>query len=434
MVDYRTLRRARDIAPTGLHLKTLVAIRWTAAVGQLLAVLIVAYLLEFEMPVGPLLGGIAILAATNFYLASRRRSRRWLTVGRATLILGFDILQLGVLLGMTGGLNNPFAVLLLTPVAVSATILSRGATLRLCLLGFVAITLLAFVHLPLPWGPSGIELPPIYILGSWTALCVALVFIAAYVWTASDESRRLTSALAKSEEELAKERELSSLGALAAAAAHELGSPLATIAVVAKELSLQVKPGTDLAEDIELIRGQSDRCRDILHQLEKHPTADGGEPFHRLPLTALVEAAAEDHVPDDIDFEIIFDQAPEHPEPNVPRSPEFLNGIGNLISNAGQFARDRVEVHVSWNREVVDLVVRDDGPGFPNSVLKAAGEPYISTRAGEDGHMGLGIFVATTLLEKMGAQVTFENAGGARVNVQWPRDALIRANIAGSGT
>ncbi len=417
--------------PAGLNLKTLVAIRWTAVAGQIATVMVVAYMLNFALPIAALLAGIAILVGSNLYLGFGRRGRRWLTVRRATWVLGFDILQLAFLLGLTGGLLNPFVVLMLAPVAVSATILTRNTTLKLCVLDFAAITWLAFWHLPLPWAGSGIALSPIYVLGSWTAMSVALVFIAAYVWTASDEARRLSSALAKSEAALAKERELSSLGALAAAAAHELGSPLATIAVVAKELSLQVPPGSDLAEDIDLLRSQSDRCRDILHQLEERPPADGGEPFHLLSLTALVETAAEDHLPDEIDFDILAVLEQEGPEPEVPRSPEFLNGIGNLISNAGQFARTRVEVRVGWNAKTVTVVVQDDGPGFPNSVLRSAGEPYISTRAGVDGHMGLGIFVATTLLEGMGATVSYENAGGARVNVVWPRSKLASEADAG---
>lgn len=410
-----------DWVPAGLNLMTLVVIRWVASVGQAAAILIVGYLLKYNLPLVACAAAIALLAGSNLYVGSHRRRRNWLTVRRATWILGFDIVQLGILLGLTGGLVNPFAVLLLAPVAVSATILSRRATLVLSELCFLTITMLAFLHFPLPWGPDGIRLPVIYTLGSWTALCVALVFVGAYVWTASDDARRLSSALAQSEADLAREREMSSLGALAAAAAHELGSPLATIAVVAKELSRQVPKDSPFAEDIDLLTSQSDRCREILHGLENRRDADGGAPYHRLLLSALVEAAAEDHVPDEIAFDIVVDPESVGPEPELIRSPEFLNGIGNFLSNAGQFARSLVEVRIRWDDETVELVIADDGPGFSNSVLKSAGEPYISTRAGVDGHMGLGIFIATTLLERLGAQLSFSNADGAVVSVQWSR-------------
>ena len=216
---------------------------------------------------------------------------------------------------------------------------------------------------------------------------------------------------------------MSALGALAAAAAHELGSPLATIAVVSKELQSAVPADSPIREDIELLKSQSDRCRNILTGLSRRPGNDG-DPFETLPLSTLVELATDAHVPDEIDMEIVIDESCEGPEPRVRRTPEFLNGLGNFASNAGQFARQRITIRLYWTACDVRVAVHDDGPGFSSSVLQVLGEPYMSTRAGRDGHMGLGVFIATTLLERIGGETTFRSRKGAEILVCWPRDVL----------
>jgi two-component system sensor histidine kinase RegB len=312
---------------------------------------------------------------------------------------------------------------------VSATALSRGQTAALAALAIVCITFLAFFHLPLPWGEAyGFELPRTYLLGVWTALAVAVVFIASYVWSVVEEARRVADALTASEAALAREQRLSALGGLAAAAAHELGSPLATIAIAAKELRDQIPPDSAAMEDVELLISQSRRCRDILAGLAQAPeAAQGAAAIVEAPLLGLVEEAAENHVPPGIALGIAIDEGASGPEPLVPRSPEILQGLGNFIQNAGQFARNSVQLAIGWDDAQVWIVVADDGPGFPPWLLSNLGEPYVSTRAGDGEHMGLGVFIATTLLNRTGARVSFQNRNGARVVLVWERRVIDRA-------
>jgi two-component system sensor histidine kinase RegB len=238
----------------------------------------------------------------------------------------------------------------------------------------------------------------------------------------------MAEALAAAEMVLAREQRLSALDGLAAAAAHGLGTPLATIAVVAKELSREVPPGSPLAEDVELLLSQSARCRDILAGIAQTPENRAADPFDRLPISQLVEAAAEPHMGGPAEIDIIIEDDVAGTEPLLARSPEMLSGLGTLIQNAAQFAASCVMVTVRWDERHVVIGVQDDGPGFPPAVLAAIGEPFISTRAGDSEHMGLGIFIAQTLLARLGAELFFGNraVGGAEVVIRWPRTILER--------
>lgn len=420
----RGVARLRLIRGDRLHLRTLALIRWVAATGQTITVLMVYFGLGFDLPLLLCLAVIATLVLSNLVLSHPRVARARLGNRAAAILLGFDVVQLAVLLYVTGGLENPFAILIIAPVVVSATILSRGATIALTLLAFASISVLAYFHTPLPWSPEVLELPAVYILGIWTALAVASVFISTYVWSVSEEARRMSDALAATQTLLARQQQLSALGGLAAAAAHELGSPLATIAVVAKELSREIQPDSPLAEDVDLLMSQSDRCREILAGLSRAPEVSGGDPFDRLPLTQIVEAAAEPYHSDAVDLEIVTAADTAGPEPVLARNPELFSGLGTLIQNAVQFARHEVVVSSYWDEWLARVVIHDDGPGFPPAVMAALGEPFVSTRAHEEDHMGLGIFIAQTLLQRIGADLSFANRDGAEVVIQWPRAIL----------
>lgn len=410
-----------------LGLRTLILIRWIAVAGQTVTILIVHLGFGFALPVVSCLFVVALTALSNLMLSVRMPVRARLGNVGAGLLLGFDMLQLGMLLYLTGGLENPFAILILAPVTVAATILSRGPTLALTILAMVLVTLLAFFRAPLPWTGETVSLPFPYALGVWTALCVASAFIAAYIWSVADEARRMSDALAETEASLNRARTLSAVGGLAAAAAHELGSPLATIAVVAKELSREVPEDSPLAEDVALLISQSDRCRNILAGLSQRPDMADHRPLERLTFSALVAQASEPYGDTGVAVEIVSESASESPEPEAPESHEFLHGVGNIIQNAVQFARTRVALTLYWDDETVRLAVRDDGPGFAAPVLASLGEPYISTRGGAQGHMGLGVFIAQTLLESGGAELAFANRGGAEVVIRWPRDMFERS-------
>jgi len=409
-----------------ISLRTLVPIRWVAIAGQASTVLIVHYGLGYRLPLLPALGVVAGSVLLNVVLILLRQAAARLGERDAALCLGYDILQLAILLYLTGGLQNPFSTLILAPVTVAATILSRRPVIALSVLAVAAISVLALWHMPLPWRTEPLVFPPELILGIWVALVLATVFIGGYTWSVAQEARRLRDAVTATQLALAREQRISAVGALAAAAAHELGSPLATIAVVAKELAHDLPEDSPHAEDAALLLSQSERCRRILAELARQPEHDGGSPYTRLPISALVETAGAQHQHDGV--KLIFATAgqPGPEEPLVRRSPEIMHGLNNLIQNAVQFARREVSVTTFWDKAAVTVEIADDGPGFPMHLLGRLGEPYISTRAGAADHMGLGIFIAQSLLERSGARLVFDNLpeGGAHVAISWNRANL----------
>ncbi|GLK66407.1 ActS/PrrB/RegB family redox-sensitive histidine kinase [Hansschlegelia plantiphila] len=411
-----------------LRLDTLVRLRWLAVAGQSLAVVVVHVGLAAPLPIAACLAVIACSAGLNVALRLLFPINYRLKVPAAGLLLGYDLLQLAALLYLTGGLENPFAVLFLAPVMISATALPPRVT---ALLGAVVVGLATFLashHRPLPWpGPSLIDLPFLYVLGVWVALMLALVFIGVYAWRVAEEARELSQALAATELVLAREQHLSALDGLAAAAAHELGTPLATIALVAKELERALTPGPH-EDDFKLLREQVARCREILKTLTS--LDEGGAPFERMALRHMLEEIAEPHRNFGVALEVTAQGDPAL-EPAWLRNPSVLYGVGNLVENAVDFAEARVSVAGRWSADRVDVAIDDDGPGFAPEIIGRLGEPYVSTRsAGRDtpheaGGLGLGFFIAKTLLERSGAQVSLSNAPppahGARIRVSWPR-------------
>jgi two-component system sensor histidine kinase RegB len=417
---------AADPESGRISLRTLVPIRWLAIVGQALALLTVHFGLGFYLPLIPAFLVVAASALLNVVLIVRRQVARELSERYAALCLGYDLLQLAALLYLTGGLQNPFSILFLAPVTVAATILSRRLVIVVSIVAVAAISALALWHFPLPWRTDPLVFPPEITVGAWTALVLATVFIALYTWSVAQDARRLRDAVAATQLALAREQQVSAVGALAAAAAHELGSPLATIAVVAKELVRELPSGSPHAEDAALLLSQSERCSRILAELSQRPQEDGGSPYTRLSISTLVEAAGEPYR--DRGIRLIFAAAgsPEDGEPQVRRSPEIIHGLNNLIQNAVQFARREVTVTTFWDRHRVAVEITDDGPGFMLHLLNRLGEPYLSSRSGAENHMGLGIFIAQSLLERSGARLTFENLdeGGAHVAISWNRTNL----------
>src|SRR6266851_4904234 len=418
----------------GVSLRRLISMRWVAVTGQAAAVLAVHFGLGFDLPVVPALAVVSASALINLGHAVLRRPHRRLSERDATITLAYDVLQLGLLLFLTGGLENPFAILMIAPVTVAATILSRRSVIVLSALAIIAITLLAVEHWPLPWrGPPPV-LSAVYVFGIWAALVLSTIFIAAYAWSVAGEARRVRDAYAATQLALAREQRISAVGALAAAAAHELGSPLGTIAVVAKELVRELPADSPYAEDAALMLSQSERCRTILAELAHRPEAEGSSPFTRLPISALVEAAGAPYRAGGVRG-IYATTTSTGEEPLVARRPEIMHGLGNLIQNAIQFASREVPATIAWDRDAVTVEIVDDGPGFAPHLLPRLGQPYLSSRQpahgsksqpgghregdGDGQHMGLGIFIAQTLLERTGARLDFANLpeGGAQMVV-----------------
>jgi two-component system, sensor histidine kinase RegB len=428
----------------GLRLQTLVRLRWLAVGGQTTAVLFVYVVLDFPLPLGPCLAVIALSAWLNLLLSLRWRSSLRLHDRYATLLLSYDILQLAGLLYLTGGLENPFSFLFLVPVTVSATTMPLNRTLVLGALTLGVITALAFLRMPLPWyAGEPLELPGIYIAGMWTALVSGLVFSVTYVNRIAREARQMSDALTATEIIHAREQQLSALDGLAAAAAHELGTPLATIALVAKELKRELPAEGQVAEDLDLLISQTARCREILSRLADRE-AQRDEMFASLKLTVMIEEIVAPLRDGDIIFAVsarAFEDADGQgaAEPLIWRNPAIKYGLGNLIENAADFARTRVDIEARWGPADVAVTITDDGPGFSQEVIDRLGEPYVTTRPGygldeadsspaQSEGMGLGFFIASRLLERSGATVTLANRAepghGARVRVSWPREAI----------
>jgi two-component system sensor histidine kinase RegB len=425
-----------------LRLQTSLRLRWFAVAGQLLAIAVVSLVLGFSMPVGPALAIVAASAWLNVLLRLRSPARHWLSVPHGTGLLAYDTLQLGALLYLTGGIENPFMPMIVAPVLVSATSLPSRSTILLGVLAGSITLMLVFFHLPLPWADSQtFALPPLYKWGILIAILTAMVFQALFAWRLSRETRLMSAALAATEQILAREQKLHALDGLAAAAAHELGTPLATITLVAKELTREVPPGSPLAEDLALLQSQAVRCREILQKLTRSPT--GRDPLHAmLTVTQLIEEAVEPYraYKTKVHVDIGPDPAAvgaSRREPIGERKPGIIYGVGNLLENAVDFARSEVRVTARWTSDVVTVSITDDGPGFPPELIESLGDPYVTTRPSvsraskEDGApsgLGLGFFIAKTLLERSGAELALENRQGreegAIVRVTWPRGAF----------
>lgn len=434
-----------------LRLQTLVKLRWIAVLGQLVATGVVSGLFGYDMPVGYCLGLIACSAWLNVFLSIRYPARHRPSVGFASALLVYDIVQLGLLLYLTGGIENPFAVLLVAPVTVSAAALPPLNTVLLGVLATASALALVTSYLPLPWLAGGrVELPFLYKIGIFAAIEACMTFLAFYAWRLTKEAREMSAALAATEHVLAREQKLHALDGLAAAAAHELGTPLGTIVLTTKEMMKGMAKDDPHLDDVALLSEQAQRCREILQKLTRQP--DAQDPMHSsVSVRDLISEAAGPYrshfIPVMIEAGAVPGADGKLPtEPVGERKPGVIYGIGNIIENAIDFARNKVEVTAHWSGSEVTVSIADDGPGFSAGVFDTLGEPYVTTRplaapkkdketlrkreeggrgSGKMTGLGLGFFIAKTLLERSGAVLAFENRAapqhGAIVRITWSR-------------
>ncbi|QRM53695.1 ActS/PrrB/RegB family redox-sensitive histidine kinase [Sinorhizobium sp. BG8] len=412
-----------------LRLETLIRLRWLAVAGQSITVIVVGLWLAFPLPIVPAGVLIALLAGVNFFLAVRYPPAHRLTPEAALALLAFDLCQLIALLFITGGLSNPFAPLICVPVIISSSSQSIRHSLVLGILAVAGITALAFSPFPLPWFPGTLlVVPPILMAGFWFAITSTTAFAAFYSYRVSREASELSDALAATELVLQREKHLSQLDGLAAAAAHELGTPLATISVVAKEMERELGKDERFGEDVHLLRSQSERCRDILRRLTTLSAADE-EHMRNLPLSSLLEEVMAPHREFGIRLSLV-EKAGRDGEPIGKRNPGILYGLGNLLENAVDHAKEEVTVTADHGPDKVTIIIEDDGEGYPPDILLRIGEPYVTKRQRDEraGGLGLGLFIAKTLLERSGARLSFGNRlgglPGARVVVEWPRSRM----------
>ncbi|MFU1478371.1 sensor histidine kinase RegB [Roseovarius sp. C7] len=438
-------------APTGpetlghwIRLRTLVLLRWWAVSGQI-AALVIGYLafdLVFDVGLCFLVIGASVvsnLAASLVYPATKR-----LNEPENLLFVMFDLLQLGLMLYLTGGLNNPFSILVVGPVIVSASSLSARSTIFLGLTAIAIVTVLLWFHVPLQTA-AGLVLimPELFRVGFWFALVIAVIFLGVYSRWVVSEMHAMSDALQATQMALAREQKLTDLGGVVAAAAHELGTPLATIKLTSSELADDLPDGSDARDDALLIREQADRCRDILRSMGRA----GKDDLHlrHTPLGALVEEAAEPHM--NRGKEVIVEHRADDAtgfQPMVQRRPEVIHGLRNLIQNAVDFAADTVWIESRWDSDRITLRIMDNGPGYPPHLLGRIGDPFMRRRSAPSDRlrpeyegMGLGLFIAKTLLERSGADLSFANGvdsfgaghrksarSGAFVEVSWPRTRI----------
>lgn len=443
-----------------IKLGTLVRLRWLAILGQTLAVLLVWLILGYQFQAILCLALVGLSAWLNLYLHFQIRNSVRLAPGPATGLLAYDSAQLGGLLYLTGGLLNPFALLLLVPAVVSATMQPARYTVPLTILITCIATLLVFFHMPLPWADATPpEFPVLYVMGIWLAIIITMLFLSIYAHRIAQEGHLLANALSATELILANEQHLTTLDGLATAAAHELGTPLSTIQLVAKELERELDPADPLREDAQLLRSQAERCRDILGKL-RSLSGDDHANFTKMRLSSLISELVEPFDAFGVEIVQAYPSGTDE-QPILWRNPGVIYGLSNLIENAVDFASSRVDIEAQWNDKSLTLRISDDGPGFSDAILKRLGDPYVTSRSGlvqsdadatsgpsvettrsqgvTGGGLGLGFFIAKTLLERSGGRVEIRNRkqakgqkkpenthknSGAVVDIYWPRAVL----------
>ena len=420
-MNFTTLFRLRE--NLNLDKKTLVILRWIAIIGQLTAINLVYFYLKLDFPVFLSHFILFLGLATNLYLQFGIRSII-LKDFNASIFLIYDLCQLTGLLYLTGGISNPFSILMIIPAIVSSTFLSTGTTLILGCLTIAFLLLLTIFHYPLPGlHDHSITFPKLYLTGYFLAIIVGLVFLSYFGIRFSGESKRRSDAINKVQQVIAKEYELESLGGQAAAAAHSLGTPLATISVVASELKKEIGENSEHSKDIDLLISQTKRCGEILKQISKKQIKDD-EFFSKTTIEELLEEIVETFKETTSKkLKLNFDENKK--KFDFQRSPELIYGLRNFIGNAVKFAKSTVEIRVKSNFKNLNVSINDDGPGFPEDVKEFLGEPYIQSKSTEvslNAGTGLGTFLGKTLLERRSAHLSFSKdnkLGGASVYITW---------------
>lgn len=418
---------AENAAKVGLGL--LIRSRWIAILGQLTLIIGVHYGLGHILPLWPALWLIIASLLLNLACVSQQRQIRELDNRTLLGLLIFDVIQLSALLYLTGGMSNPFAILLLAPVVLAATVLPMRLVMWLVSGMIVAMTVITLYHQPIPWKPPGMVMPALYLVGCWMSMVMASFFICIVVSLIQRRNDKITRALIVTQMALAREQRMSALGALAAAAAHELGSPLATLRLVATEMARELPADHPLAEDIHLMVQETGRCRDILAELARHPDQEAVQhPHNHATLAQILVQALSPHTLPHLTVDIDNLLPEEWRDYPILITPELLHGLGNLLQNACQFARRHVTITLTAEADTIRIIIQDDGPGFSHHILHRLGEPYVSGRGDSNGgNLGLGVFIARTLLERTGADIMFEqrdNEGATQV-IRWSWDKFM---------
>jgi two-component system sensor histidine kinase RegB len=428
-MDFSTLFRTKE--NLNLDKNTLTILRYIAIFGQFIAINIVFFYLNLEFPIIESYLIISLGLLTNLFLQFRVKVNQ-LKDTYASMFLLYDLMQLSILLYLTGGILNPFSILLIIPTIVSSTFLSMGTTIILGALTTSFLFILTHFHLPLPGMNTNIfAVPNFYKLGILSSILIGLIFLSYFGIRFSGESKKRAEALNKLQEVISKEYELESLGGQAAAAAHSLGTPLATISVVAKELKKEIGDNKEISKDIDLLISQTKRCSEILKKISKKQIEEDSF-FSLIKLEDLLEEiinSFKETSSKKIELYVENDQN----KIDIRRTPEIIYGLRNFIGNAVKFSKSRIEITLRSNDKIIEIRISDDGPGIPEDIIKIIGEPYIKSKSNElspNSGLGLGTFLGKTLLERKNAKLLFKKnseLGGALVTVSWDTKNFIDA-------
>ena len=406
-----------------LDKKTLVILRWIALVGQYLTISVVFFIFKFELPFFYCSLVIFLGVLTNFYLQFRFKKNQ-LNNFASTFFLFYDLFQLSLLLYLTGGITNPFAILLIVPAIVSSTFLNLKSTISLSIITIIILVVLTAYNLPLPhYGELHFHIPDTYLYALPIAIMITLIFLTYFGFRFGIESRKRTEALNRLELILAKEHELESIGLQAAAAAHSLGTPLSTITVVVRELEKEIGGNPKYAKDIELLLSQTKRCSDILRNLSQDQLQDDIF-FSNIKIEELLSEIVRSFT-EISDKKISLFIKKNELNPQIERTLEINYGLRNFIGNAVKYSKSKIDIVLISNNKITEVIISDDGPGFSEDIINVLGEPYIRSKneiISSKSGLGLGTFIGKTLLERMKANVQFGKStelNGAMVKIKW---------------
>ena len=399
---------------SNILLSNLIKIRWIAISGQLFTILLVFFYFKISIPVVACLCIVFISGSINIYSLVTDKINNYLSDKEAFYFLLFDTIQLGILLYLTGGIYNPFSLLLIAPLIISASYLPIIYSIGLLFLSILIVILISNFYLPIEWNESFI-VPKFFIYGLTLSLIISLIFISIYVYLFANSSRRISEALSQTRSTLANQKKISEIGSLSAAAVHELSTPLNTIFLVLNDLREEesVKNNNNIKKEVDLLKSQAERCRNILLTLSKNPENLKDNFFDKTTISNLVKINFDKFNNRNIVLEINLKSNQD--EPRILFKDELVYGIGNIIQNAIQHAISKIIIDISWNQKDFIIIVSDDGIGFIDEVFDQIGQPYISK---QKIGMGLGIFIAKNLIENIGGSISFKNINDSGASVE----------------
>ena len=405
-------------------LSNLVKIRWLAITGQLLTILTVYFVFGIQIPLFLCLFVIFVSTLINVLTLNFKKNNNYLTDNEAFFFLLYDTIQLAILLFLTGGIYNPFSLLLIAPLIISASYLRIVFSVVLSILSIIIVAIISFFYIEINWNEN-FDVPGLFTYGLVLSLIISFVFITIYVDIFARSSRKISQALNRTSIALANQKKLSELGSLSAAAVHELSTPLNTIFLVLDDLLKDhtLTNNKEIKKEIDLLKSQAERCKKILLSLSTNPQKLKDDFFDKTTLSNIIKLNYEKFKNKNIDTKINLNSIGD--EPVISFMDEIMYGIGNIIQNGIQHAKNKIVSNISWSDDFFEIEIIDDGPGFSKEILDKLGNPYVSDRKNEG--MGLGIFIAKNLIENIGGKIKFNNnddLSGTNILIQLKRNIL----------